>query len=56
MLGVARAPVTITTYITLIVYWNVILYPVRRKAPRSFLQVRTAKAICFSAGQEQYTR
>ena len=32
------------------------LYPVRRKAPRSFLQVLTAKAICFSAGQEQDTR
>ena len=59
MLGVARAPVTITTYVTS--YCVLECNPVscktkaRKKGPTE-LQVLTAKAICFSAGQEQDTR
>ena len=54
MLGVARAPVTITTYVN---SYCVLECNPKKKGPTELpASTLTAKAICFSAGQEQDTR
>ena len=57
MLGVVRVPVTITTYVNsyCVLEYNPVSY--KKKGPTELpASTLTAKAICFSAGQEQDTR